>query len=628
MFESGANWKILVALLVAISLVTGFLFFIQADGSVDGTKVANGDAGNAYMSSFSDYDELQEYLNTTETYYGSYSGSGSSGSGTWSSTGSPMLLGGSSSSYDNYAPTYSSTNVQVSGVDEEDMVKTDGKYIYLAHVSQVDIFKAYPPTELGLVKSIDINADARGVLNFLNGLSIAGLYCVGSDNLVVICEAIRNEIRWSDQNGSFQNDSWMFNGPISIALVYDVSDHSEPKLKRAFGISGSMETSRLIDDTIYIVASSSVNQQNNRFSIPTVWMKNKHWLMEPERIIYNDESNTSHWYLNVMAAEVDGHSIGYVSTVADYSSATYMSGENLFVTFNTQSSFWNPGNTTICRISVDGTELKVDARGEVTGGVLNQFSMDEKDGNLRIATTSFVGGVRSNNVYVLTSSLNVIGSLENLAEGERIYSTRFIGNTLYMVTYYQVDPFFVIDLSDPTNPVELGQLKIPGFSTYLHPIDEYHVLGIGSSGNSVKLTLFDVSDPANPTEDCTYEFEDYDYSSSNAQYDHKAVLYNGEEGILAIPIVAYNYSQSGYNYYYYSYTRINGMAVLDISNDSGISLRGIIEHNRSADAERAIYIGEYIYTISETQINACKMSDLSLVATVHSEYNNNYYYYY
>jgi len=624
MSEVGPNRKMMGILLIAASLTASSLFFSQTyeEQGPDGISIATGDAGNGMLSSFGSHEELQTYLSSAESGY-QYVFGGGSPTSTWngfsgsSNDGSLPLqfskgkMDGDSDQY------YSSTNVQVAGVDEADIVKTDGKYIYLTDDLQVDIYRAYPPTDMSLASSIDVKAAAESEVDLLKYIHLTGIYYVEDDNLMVLCTASRGAFNWAMTYNASYNNSWMFNGQLSLVMIYDISDRTKPELKRTFGTSGYLQTSRLIGDTIYLVTSSSIRKQNDSYSIPAIWANGAHWLMEPERITYDDESDgLGHRYLNVLAARANGRSIGYVSTLADYSTTCYMSRDNLFVTFATHGSLMGIGETTICRISADGTDLKVNARGAVQGRINDQFSMDEHDGNLRVATTDWVDGTNSNGVYVLDASLKVIGSLEDIAPGETIYSTRFMGDTLYMVTFRRIDPFFVIDLSDPSNPAKLGELELPGFSTYLHPIDDNHMLGIGRDGSYLKLTLFDVTAPTDPIEDSTYLFDACSYSSSEAEYEHKAVLYDGDKGLLAIPIYTHthHYEYSG-GYASNSHSEVTGIAVLDISTMIGISLVGIIEGNGSY-LERTVRIGDYLYSISASQIIACRISDLSVVATI------------
>ena len=204
--------------------------------------------------------------------------------------------------------------------------------------------------------------------------------------------------------------------------------------------------------------------------------------------------------------------------------------------------------------------------------------------------------------------MEVLDHLKDLAEGERIYSTRFMGDRLYMVTFRQVDPFFVIDLSNPNNIEALGELKIPGFSRYLHPYDENTIIGIGRDATDMgtqqglKISLFDVSDPANPKEIAKFEAEGR-YSSSIAEYEHKAFLFSKQKNLLVIPAYSYDYQSSD------SY---NGAMVFHITKND-IELRGLIDHtgkegNRySPSVERSLYIEDLLYTKSP---NLLRINDL------------------
>jgi uncharacterized secreted protein with C-terminal beta-propeller domain len=218
--------------------------------------------------------------------------------------------------------------------------------------------------------------------------------------------------------------------------------------------------------------------------------------------------------------------------------------------------------------------------------------------------------------------LIVVGSLEDITPGtgESIYATRFIGTTCYMVTFMQTDPFMVIDLSIPTSPVLLGELKIPGYSTYLHPFDDTHMIGIGRNNSSVKIALYDISDMNNPMEVGLYTIENKDpdsywWTESAALYEHKAFLFSKDKQLLVIP--AGNYSQqSAY--------------VFSISLENGINLKGVVTHELETQPQepyyywwgtsansikRSLYIENTLYTVSE---NMVKMNDLTSLADLNS----------
>ena len=300
----------------------------------------------------------------------------------------------------------------------------------------------------------------------------------------------------------------------------------------------------------------------------------------------------------------------------------------------------------IHKISVDGSDITYQGKGEVPGRILNQFSMDEYDGFFRIATTAGnnwqEGMQTSNNIYVLDDDLEQVGSIENIAPGEEIYSARFMGEKAYLVTFKKIDPFFTIDLSDPSNPEILGKLKIPGYSDYLHPLDENHIIGIGKETvealeeeewrdidfswyQGLKLALFDVSDFENPVELSKVVIGDRG-TDSPALWDHKAFLYDAEKSLLVIPVSLYEIDedikkqQGNYTGSIYGDFTFQGAYVYDLTVENGFQLKGTISHLSQEDMQksgfypyyeksitRSLYINEYLYTISQGMV---KVNDL------------------
>ncbi len=334
-----------------------------------------------------------------------------------------------------------------------------------------------------------------------------------------------------------------------------------------------------------------------------------------------------HWE-NYVTAWVQGRFGKYLRN------SIYVSLNNIFITYTTGYitnvrgyDEWIP-STVVHKISVADGQIEYKGQGEVPGQVLNQFSMDEYDGYFRVATTSgdVWGSSPQNNVYVLDGGLNIVGRLEGLAPGERIYSARFMGDRVYLVTFVRVDPLFVIDLADPTSPRVLGELKIPGYSDYLHPYDETHVIGLGKESTEtnesgfalyegVKLALFDVSDPANPVEVSKYTIGDRG-TDSFALYDHRAFLFSREKNLLVIPISLVEGEQWTWQ----------GAYVFDLTLESGFVLKGKVAHSDFASPEtawdytnmvsRSLYIGDVLYTISEGQVKMNGLADLAEINSV------------
>ncbi len=298
--------------------------------------------------------------------------------------------------------------------------------------------------------------------------------------------------------------------------------------------------------------------------------------------------------------------------------------------------------TVVHKIAINGGMITYIAKGEVPGTLDNQFSMDEYNNNLRLATTSSVytqsGQYTYNNVFVLDGKMTTIGSLTHIAEQESIYSTRFIGDRLYMVTFRRIDPFFVIDLSSPENPKVLGQLKIPGYSDYLHPYDATHIIGIGKetttndwggvSTSGIKLALFDVSDVTNPKQLDKVQIGDAG-SDSAALTDHHAFLFDKAKNLLVIPVRAVTAAPVTIGTYYTGQQQIwYGAYVFGLTPQTGFTLRGTVQHgtgdngyyyygSSTSEVKRSLYIGNVLYTMSSKQIKANSLDDLNTtIATI------------
>jgi uncharacterized secreted protein with C-terminal beta-propeller domain len=262
--------------------------------------------------------------------------------------------------------------------------------------------------------------------------------------------------------------------------------------------------------------------------------------------------------------------------------------------------------------------------------------MDEYNGFFRIATTagSVWSGNSSNNIYILNENLSIVGKIENIAPGERIYSARFMGNRAYLVTFKKVDPFFTIDLSDPYNPEILGKLKIPGYSDYLHPYDEDHIIGIGKETveamegdfawyQGLKIALFNVSNPEQPVEMAKVVIGDRG-TDSPVLHDHKALLFDREKEIFIIPVTVYEISdeikaKQNYTGNMYGEFTFQGAYVYKISLENGFEYVGRITHMDNESNEtyyywyspyfinRCLYIDNVLYTISDKMV---KMNDI------------------
>ncbi|MBI1662471.1 MAG: beta-propeller domain-containing protein [Nitrosopumilus sp.] len=296
--------------------------------------------------------------------------------------------------------------------------------------------------------------------------------------------------------------------------------------------------------------------------------------------------------------------------------------------------------TIIHKISIDEDKIEYVAKGSVPGRLLNQFSMDESGDRFRVATTiehyiQHEGTIRSNAVYVLDEELNIVGELEDIAPDESIFSSRFMGDRLYLVTFQQIDPFFVIDLSKDT-PKILGELKIPGFSNYLHPFDEDHVIGVGRDTKvdsndrvqqlGVKIALFNVADVNNPK--VLDDFVIGDRSShSEALHNHKAFFFDKTRNVLSIPISGDSDGLEHISTKMFApeYNRWSGFYVFDIDTTNGFSIKGTITHSDSdsryygmGDA-RTFYIDDVLYTASQGYLKMNSFDDLNEINSIKLE---------
>jgi inhibitor of cysteine peptidase len=327
-----------------------------------------------------------------------------------------------------------------------------------------------------------------------------------------------------------------------------------------------------------------------------------------------------------------------ISTYLGSGHDTYMSKESLYIAVTKYATLetdnrsdiafgFHATDTEIFKFVVDGLNVDFLAAGTVPGRLLNQFSMDEFEGHFRIATTEGQAwderNPSANHLHVLNQEMKTVGSVEDLARGERIYSVRFMGDKAYMVTFKETDPLFVLDVSDPTNPTVLGELKIPGFSNYLHPYDENHLIGFGQHTklvkekgdtsprvltDGVKISMFDVTDPLNPKEKFTQIIGGRGtYSPLN--HDHKALLFNKKKNIFAFPIMIYE-DKPGTEYE--QLFKFQGALAYSIDLENGFQLQQQITHEKQniqyESWERQIFrvlnIEDHLYAVSPEKITA------------------------
>lgn len=575
----------------------------------------------------------------------------------------------------------SGTNTQVAGVDEADLVETDGQYIYSLQGDQLIITDASPASAMNVVHRQDIDGSAVGI--YLSG-----------DRLTMITGSL---YYWAQPAGDVIGISARIASPVPAqdpyvtVTVFDVSDPSSPSVVETTKLDGAYGESRLIGDQLYLV------------------MRNDAWIPEPEKIpnpepppedtdpvdtdppqvepndpsvapglpggvsgakmiapdiwnggggysetIYESEASyrarleamsledllpgyestaggqttdgslvqAPNAYVRDLGDDEIGQNLTTValldigdnaggptatSTVAGYGGTVYASADALYLAGTAWSD--DGEETRLFKFGLEADTVSLQATGAVEGSVLDQFGMDEYADTFRIATNNWSGDGPTNHLFVLEQvgdQLETIGSIKNIAKGEQLQAARFDGPRAFIVTFLQVDPLFAIDLSDARSPRIAGELKIPGFSSYLQPIGDGLLLGIGRDidtdgigDNGLQLSLFDVSNLSSPTRIAKYTIPD---GYSEAEYDHHAFSYFSDQKILAVPVSTYDdnfdYSQS--------------LAVFEV-DAAGKQFKSLGEVDPGSAVRRSLRIGEVLFAVGDEHIQAVELTNPEVV---------------
>jgi len=373
---------------------------------------------------------------------------------------------------------YSKTNVQVQGVDESDIIKTDGDYIYTITQGSLVIVDAYPASKAEILSTTKIDGFIPTELFIHNDRLLVFGY--SSYEIERPVGKLVEERYYPRQIGT-----------MSVKL-YDISDKEEPELLRTVDFEGSYITSRKINNDVYFVVNSYPRYYGEDIVCEDILPKYRETSIAQFMPItsctdvgYVKPIQATNFITVASISMTDENKEVEKEVIVGSGQNVYASEENLYIAQTTWPRYDRivgevlpdySQKTVITKFELNNGKINFLGTGEVKGRILNQFSMDEYKGNFRIATTinryANNKDESTNNMYVLDEDLDLIGNLEGIAPGEKIYSVRFMGKRGYMVTFRHVDPLFVIDLSDPTNPEVLGKLKIPGYSDYLHPYDE------------------------------------------------------------------------------------------------------------------------------------------------------------
>lgn len=506
---------------------------------------------------------------------------------------------------------YSKTNTQVEGVDEADIVKTDGNYIYYISNNKIYIIEANSLKVASKIENEKDNEQFYPRELYINGNNLIAL---GNKWTYTKTEKNDTEKRRFYSGVNTKN--------MAKAIVYDISNKKEPKELRQVELDGDYSNSRMIGNNIYFISQKSVYYYDGLKDDDILPLYRDTAMAVEEKkiectdIVYfrNTENST---YMLVAGFDITNNEAASVETFFGANDTIYANQNNLYIaqTVYENGYFSSKCSSTLYKFNLENSKVQLQCKGEVKGNLNDQFSMDEHDGNLRIATTSESKGKSTNQVYILDKDLKQIGKLENLAKGEKIYSVRFIGKIGYVVTFKEIDPLFVIDLSDPTNPTVKGKLKIPGYSSYLHPYDETHIIGIGyntkSNGSggvrnsSMKMSMFDVSDLENPKEIFSTSIGG-DYTYSEITSNHKALFYNKDKNLIGFP---YTYNEDR------GYKTKNGFVIYKIDLDKGFEKYGEImkDNDYIESLKRIIYIDNTLYSLSNSKVISYNLKDLKKI---------------
>ena len=713
------NLKLSGIALAGIIVIISFVYVVDKQPAVIGNPYLGGYNDNSIihsnqLMSFSSYEEFTEFL-------GNYSSRGYQGYNLYTKGGSvPMIMIENSitdSAEEYNSVDFSETNIQVEGVDEPDVVKTDGNFLYVVSNQKIFIIKARPSEDARVVSNISVDFSISSIFISVNRLIILGNSY----------EYYYDEIYYEDNENSGINYPW-YSTSNTYIMIYDLEDKEKPELKKDIIIGGNFYNARMIGDYIYVITTQYPYQiqpcfEDNETIIPLISINGEVKEVPLSDILCIDIPYYGYTLTHVISVNVKDESENVVDKIFTLgnSQTMYVSKNNIYITYQISRSDYfirqqiidevvfpilpdslkenikaarsfdlpdyNKGQiidwlldsyylsleeqqrnemeseieirmyrTIIHKISVEDGNIDYICNGSIPGNVLNQFSMDEHNGFFRIATQINrywrTDSQKTSNVYILDGNLDLVGKVEGIAPGENLHSARFMGNKAYLVTFKKVDPFFTLDLSDPYNPKILGELKIPGYSDYLHPYDENHIIGIGKDAvepqeeyswtrdfawyQGLKIALFDVSDFDNPKEVAKIIIGDRG-TDSPVLWDHKAFLFDKEKELLVLPVSLYEIADEikeqnyGYTGNTYGQFKIQGAFIYRLSLEDGFEFRGTITHMDENDypddnyywrwdslehVTRSLYIEDVLYTISNDMVKMNSLDDLSEINTL------------
>ena len=655
--------KIIICLLIILAIIAGVIYYLNNskselvsiksekelkniyEGKIDGTKNI---LINVLTMPFS------FFANNTYKIY-NYQDSIVDASGINGSLGIVDGLISANESTTSSSKDYSTTNIQVENVDEADIIKTDGDYIYSISGTKVVITNVVNPNEIKISSTIELNDG--GIPEDL---------LIYDNKLIIISEEVKT--------GGIL---YIYNKNNTIINIYDTTNKEQPVQVKKIKLYEDYYTSRCIDNKLYIISNGKLREEDD--DIITTYEENwnqKEIGLDNIKRFKEIETNTQ-----TIIAMVDLNNIENDANVNSYLidvSNAYVSENSIYLLNQKyEGSYGVPPIKSLFGLAgaigpfiyedeedsgyytqiykfdfKDNGTIEYSCKNKVKGKTINQYSVDEYNNTLRLAVYDNDGS----RVVVFDEKLNEIGKTSNLAKGETMYSSRFIGNKAYLVTYKTIDPLFVIDLSNPSNPEVLGELKIPGYSTYLHPYDENHIIGIGMETKEqvyrdingrvisttskivgMKMALFDVSNVNNPIQLSSTVIGD-SRTTSAILTNPKALLFSKEKELIAIPVnnlaqdfeitdnfTTYSSLISSYTARQKNYVS-EGYIVFNINLEDGFNKKGVITHENEnypayyystksfSKLLRGVYIDNNLYTVSEDKIKVNDLDTLKLLS--------------
>ena len=574
---------------------------------------------------------------------------------------------------------YSGTNNQEGGVDEADFVKTDGYHLYAINGNRLHVFGV--PTFGALVPESATALEGTPRQLLLDGDRVAVFSTIYPQRLPA-GHPLRALVGRDDDRG------WYWRSDVVTKLtVLDVADRTQPRLLRELYVEGWYQTGREVGGSVRIGAYSWINlpwdwwrfwdlaQHDPDLAkrlararveatslddlLPNVYDRTPDGTITTRRLTgtacgswYRPTDSHAHGVTSILSVDLRSDDLAIESDHVVSNWATlYASTDTLVLTEMANDWWWftrwqdDPDqlNVHVFDIATPG-QTRYLASGRVEGWLTDQFAIDEEGGYLRLATTTNPWRrwwrdaddqpAPESHVWVLARDgrrMVEVGRLDGIAPGERLFAARFLPDRAYLVTFEQIDPLFTIDLRDPTRPVQVGELEVPGFSTYLHPVAEGKLLSIGVGGDEnganwkTQVSLFDVNDLARPgLQDVEVIDNDQGWGWSEAMWEHKAFQYWAPKQLLAIPMTSWAETpnpQTGLVDYRY----LSRLELVNVDLATGLSRKGSIDHSAyynedpshywlNRDIRRSIFMGDYVYAISDVAISVHRVSDLGQVA--------------